>query len=432
MEFLKLEFLKFDSALWQRVVSLLEYDPAAPLTLATGFFLFALFVFALGYIIIKRRPNLRTWYVTLFSLYFYYKLSGLYLLLLCGVALSDYIIGRRVARCREEDKSTRGWVALSVTINLAILIYFKATGFFVGLLDNLYADGVLNFEGVAVPAGVSFFVFQSIAYVVDISRGTIKPLKRFMDYLFLLSFFPKMFLGPLVKAKEFIPQIEAREVNVSREDFGRAVTLIAGGLLKYAVIASTLGALFVNPAFKGELGDSGVVALLAIYGFTLQIYCDFSGYSDIAVGVALMMGFRLPDNFDAPYKSATITEFWRRWHISLSTWLKEYLYIALGGNRRGSFRTVDDKGTLFGHEREVAHEDGGLFYFTGELVGETDVHLEGSGVVYVAFLAFFDRVLRLGIKRITDKVDEQVAGVVRNRGNIFEDFHKSLFKKPVE
>ena len=334
-----MEFLQFDSGLWQRVVSLLKYDPASPLTLATGFFLFSLFVFALGYVIIKRRPNLRTWYVTIFSLYFYYKLSGLYLLLLCGVALSDFIIGKRVARRLQEGKSTRGCVALSVAINVAILAYFKATGFFVGLIDNLYVDGVLNFEGVVVPAGVSFFVFQSIAYVVDISRGTIKPLRRFVDYLFLLSFFPKMFLGPLVKAKDFIPQIEAREVNVSREDFGRAVTLIAGGLLKYAVIASALGALFVNPAFNGELGDSGVVALLAIYGFTMQIYCDFSGYSDIAVGVALMMGFRLPDNFDAPYKSATITEFWRRWHISLSTWLKEYLYIALGGNRRGSLRT---------------------------------------------------------------------------------------------
>ena len=334
-----MEFLQFDSGLWQRVVSLLKYDPASPLTLATGFFLFSLFVFALGYVIIKRRPNLRTWYVTLFSLYFYYKLSGLYLLLLCGVALSDFIIGKRVARRLQEGRSTRGCVALSVAINVAILAYFKATGFFVGLIDNLYVDGVLNFEGVVVPAGVSFFVFQSIAYVVDISRGTIKPLRHFVDYLFLLSFFPKMFLGPLVKAKDFIPQIEAREVNVSREDFGRAVTLIAGGLLKYAVIASALGALFVNPAFNGELGDSGVVALLAIYGFTMQIYCDFSGYSDIAVGVALMMGFRLPDNFDAPYKSATITEFWRRWHISLSTWLKEYLYIALGGNRRGSLRT---------------------------------------------------------------------------------------------
>lgn len=333
------DFLKFDGDVWQRVVSLIEYDPTSPLTLTTGFFLFAFLIFVVGYALVKHRPNLRTWYVTLFSLYFYYKLSGLYILLLGGVALSDYLIGRRVARSRDHGRSTRGWVALSVVINVAILAYFKASGFFADVLSNIYVDGVLNWEGVVVPAGVSFFVFQSIAYVVDISRGTIQPLRRYVDYLFLLSFFPKMFLGPLVKAKEFIPQIEARDVTVTREEFGRAVTLIAGGLIKYAVIASSLGALFVNPAFKGELGDSGVVALLAVYGFTLQIYCDFSGYSDIAVGVALILGFKLPDNFDAPYKSATITEFWRRWHISLSTWLREYLYISLGGNRRGSLRT---------------------------------------------------------------------------------------------
>ncbi len=333
------DFLKFDGDVWQRVVSLLEYDPTSPLTLTTGFFLFAFLIFVVGYALVKHRPNLRTWYVTLFSLYFYYKLSGLYILLLGGVALSDYLIGRRVAHCRDRGRSTSGWVALSVVINVAILAYFKASGFFADVLSNIYVDGVLNWEGVVVPAGVSFFVFQSIAYVVDISRGTIQPLRRYVDYLFLLSFFPKMFLGPLVKAKEFIPQIEARDVTVTREEFGRAVTLIAGGLIKYAVIASSLGALFVNPAFKGELGVSGVVALLAVYGFTLQIYCDFSGYSDIAVGVALILGFKLPDNFDAPYKSATITEFWRRWHISLSTWLREYLYISLGGNRRGSLRT---------------------------------------------------------------------------------------------
>jgi D-alanyl-lipoteichoic acid acyltransferase DltB (MBOAT superfamily) len=148
-----------------------------------------------------------------------------------------------------------------------------------------------------------------------------------------------MFLGPLVKAKEFIPQIEARDIIVTREDFGRAVMLISRGLIKYAVIAKSLGLLFVVPAFAGELGEGGLVALMAIYGFTLQIYCDFSGYSDIAQGVALMLGFRLPDNFDAPYKSATITEFWRRWHISLSTWLRDYLYISLGGNRKGRVRT---------------------------------------------------------------------------------------------
>ena len=333
------ELFSFDGDVWQRLVSLLEYNPASPLTLTTGFFLFAFLIFGFGYMAVRGRATLRTLYVVLFSLYFYYKLSGVYLLLLLGVAASDFIIGRCVARRREQGRGTKGLVALSVTINVAILTYFKATDFFVGVINDLYGSGTLNWESVVVPAGVSFFVFQSIAYVVDIARGVIQPMRSIFGYIFLLSFFPKMFLGPLVKAKEFIPQIEAEHPTLSREDFGRAVGLVVGGLFKYAVIAKSLGMLFVAPAFAGELGDGGLVALLAIYGFTLQIYCDFSGYSDIAQGIALMMGFRLPDNFNAPYHSATITEFWRRWHISLSTWLKEYLYIALGGNRKGAFRT---------------------------------------------------------------------------------------------
>lgn len=328
----------FDGDVWQRLQALLLFDAQSPLTLTTGFFLFAFFVFGLGYVVVRNRAHLRTLYVVLFSLYFYYKLSGAYLLLLLFVAVSDFLIGRGVYRRKCAERSTRALVALSVTINVSILVYFKATNFFVGMINNLYGSGTLNWESVVVPAGVSFFVFQSIAYVVDIARGEIKPLARFSEYLFLLSFFPKMFLGPLVKAKEFIPQIAADRVVVSREDFGRAVSLIAGGIVKYAIIAKSIGVLFVAPAFAGEMGDSGVVALMAIYGFTLQIYCDFSGYSDIAQGVALMMGFRLPDNFNAPYHSATITEFWRRWHISLSTWLKDYLYISLGGNRKGAFR----------------------------------------------------------------------------------------------
>ncbi len=333
------ELFTFAEDVWQRLLSMLAYDATNPLTLTTGFFLFAFLIFGFGYVAVRHRGSVRTWYVVLFSLYFYYKLSGIYVLLLLGVALSDFLIGRRVSKARNEGRSTTWWVALSVTINVAILTYFKATDFFVDVINDLYGSGTLDWQSVVVPAGVSFFVFQSIAYVVDIARGTISPLKCFGDYLFLLSFFPKMFLGPLVKAKDFIPQIEAREVVVSRDDFSRAVMLVARGLIKYAVIAKSLGLLFVAPAFAGELGDGGMVALMAIYGFTLQIYCDFSGYSDIAQGVALMLGFRLPDNFDAPYKSATITEFWRRWHISLSTWLREYLYIPLGGNRKGVFRT---------------------------------------------------------------------------------------------
>ena len=334
-----MEFLTFDDGVWQRLISLLSFNALSPMTLASGFFLFAFVLFMSGYMLVRRMANLRNIYVLLFSLYFYYKLSGLYLLLLLFVAVSDFLIGGCVARCKEQGRSSRGWVALSVVINVAILTYFKATNTFVDWFNGLYGDGTLDIESVVVPAGVSFFVFQSLAYVIDISRGTISPLHKFSDYLFLLAFFPKMFLGPLVRAKEFIPQIESGGLVISREDLGRAVTLIAGGLIKYAVIAKSLGVLFVNPAFEGELGDGGLVALMGIYGFTLQIYCDFSGYSDIAVGVALLMGFRLPDNFNAPYHSATITEFWRRWHISLSTWLKDYLYISLGGNRRGSVRT---------------------------------------------------------------------------------------------
>lgn len=330
------ELFTFAEDVWQRLLSMLAYDAANPLTLTTGFFLFAFLIFGCGYMAVRHRGRLRTLYVVLFSLYFYYKLSGIYILLLLGVALSDFLIGRAVSKAREMGRSTKWWVALSVTINVAILTYFKATNFFVDVINNLYGSGTLDWQSVVVPAGVSFFVFQSIAYVVDIARGTIAPLRRFAHYLFLLSFFPKMFLGPLVKAKEFIPQIEAREVVVSRDDFSRAVMLIARGLIKYAIIAKALGLLFVSPAFAGE---GGLLALMGIYGFTLQIYCDFSGYSDIAQGVALMLGFRLPDNFDAPYKSATITEFWRRWHITLSTWLKEYLYISLGGNRKGAVRT---------------------------------------------------------------------------------------------
>lgn len=334
-----MEFFSFEGDVWQRIVSLLQFDALSPMTLTSGFFLFAFLLFMAGYLVVRRKVALRNIYVLLFSLYFYYKLSGIYVLLLLFVAISDFLIGRRVARCRERGRKSGGWVALSVVVNVAILAYFKATDFFVGLVNGLYGEGTLDWGSVVVPAGVSFFVFQSLAYVVDISRGTIAPLGRFRDYLFLLSFFPKMFLGPLVKAKEFIPQIESGELRLSREDLGRAVSLIAGGLIKYAVIAKSLGVLFVVPAFDGEFGDGGLVALMAIYGFTLQIYCDFSGYSDIAVGVALLLGFRLPDNFDAPYHSATITEFWRSWHISLSTWLKDYLYISLGGNRRGGVRT---------------------------------------------------------------------------------------------
>jgi D-alanyl-lipoteichoic acid acyltransferase DltB (MBOAT superfamily) len=215
--------------LMPQLLDVLTYDPQSPMTLAGGLFLLMFLVFGVGYMAVRGVAWLRTLYVTAFSLYFYYKLSGLYLLLLIAVALSDYTIGWCVAHRRCKGRSSSGWVALSVIINVSILAYFKAGNMVVEWLQSIYDSGVLELQSVVIPAGVSFFVFQSIAYVVDISRGKIEPLRRFTDYLFLLSFFPKMFLGPLVKASEFIPQIQTPRLRVSRDDLGRAVMLIAGG-----------------------------------------------------------------------------------------------------------------------------------------------------------------------------------------------------------
>lgn len=334
-----MDFFKFDSEVWIKLTEMLQYDSSSPMTLDSGFFLFAFMIFGLGYMAVRNHRMMRTLYVVAVSLYFYYKISGLYLLLLLAVAISDYLIGGRIAKRFSEGKRSRGWVTLSMVINISILAYFKVGGLFEEAINSLFGNGTINLGEILVPAGVSFFVFQSISYVIDLSRGVISPVKRFVDYLFLLSFFPKVFLGPLVRNKEFIPQIEREKIIVTREDQGRAVTLIAGGLIKYAVLGKAIIQILLNPAVAGEFGESGVVMLVALLAFGIYLYCDFSGFSDMAIGIALVMGYKLPDNFDAPFKSATITEFWRRWHISLSTWLRDYLYISLGGNRKGRWRT---------------------------------------------------------------------------------------------
>jgi D-alanyl-lipoteichoic acid acyltransferase DltB (MBOAT superfamily) len=177
-----------------------------------------------------------------------------------------------------------------------------------------------------------------MSYTIDIYRKGIKPVSRFLDYAFYVSFFPQLVAGPIVRAKDFLPQID-RPLIVTREMFGRGIFLIIIGLFKKAVISDYISINFVDRIFDNPGFYSGIENLFGIYGYALQIYCDFSGYSDMAIGIALLLGFHFNINFDSPYKSATITEFWRRWHISLSTWLRDYLYISLGGNRKGKIRT---------------------------------------------------------------------------------------------
>ena len=316
---------------------MLDFLTSGTFSLASGAFLAVFTVFLAGYCLLSGKRRVRNLYLLAFSLFFYWKLSGVYVLLLTAVALTDWLLGKAV---RRPDGTSRRWpVALSIFIDLSVLAIFKASGFFSGLLAVLTGRAFPGIESLVIPAGVSFFIFQSISYLVDIFRGTVNPVKRFTDYLLLLAFFPKMTLGPLVRNRDFIPQIENESVNVTRENLGEAARLIASGIIKYSVIARCVGALITAPAFSGEAGTSGSTALLGLYAFAIQIYCDFSGYTDLASGVSLLLGFRLPVNFNAPYKSATITEFWRRWHISLSSWLRDYLYISLGGNRKGEVRT---------------------------------------------------------------------------------------------
>ena len=320
-----------------KLQALLTYDASSPLIFSSGLFLFLFAGFLLVYGALRRATTARILYVVLFSLYFYYKSSGLYFLLLVFAAASDFLIARAIART--PGRTGKRWlVALSVAVNLGMLGYFKYTNFLIDIANQLFGAGFLQFRNIFLPVGISFFVFQSMSYTIDVYRGGLQPLRRWIDYLFYLSFFPQLVAGPIVRARDFIPQIRQRPL-VTREMFGTGVFLLLTGLFKKAIVSDYISLNFVDRIFDEPLLYSGFECLMGIYGYALQIYCDFSGYSDMAIGIALLLGFRFPKNFDAPYKSATITEFWRRWHISLSSWLRDYLYISLGGNRKGRVRT---------------------------------------------------------------------------------------------
>jgi D-alanyl-lipoteichoic acid acyltransferase DltB (MBOAT superfamily) len=324
------------STVTENLLRILSYNPQEPLLFNSALFLFLYTGVMIVYGLLRGKGLARILFVTAFSYYFYYKSSGLYFFILLFISVSDFLIGRAIGRAKTQ-LGKRWLVALSLVVDLGILFYFKYTNFLFQTIADLFAKPFDPFD-IILPVGISFFTFQSISYVIDICRGRIEPLRNWYDYNFYLSFFPQLVAGPIVRARDFLPQIHQKPL-VSKEMFGRAVFLIAGGLFKKAVISDYISVNFVDRIFDNPQLYSGLENLAGVYGYALQIYCDFSGYSDMAIGLALLMGFHFNLNFDAPYKSATITEFWRRWHISLSSWLKDYLYISLGGNRKGKFRT---------------------------------------------------------------------------------------------
>ncbi len=328
------------------ILQQLTYNPDAPLIFSSGLFLFLFLGFSLVYMLLQHTRTLRLLFVTAFSYYFYYKSSGFYFFLLAIVTLSDYAIAHAIARSKtatqeiENSKSINRklkWlVALSLVIDLGLLAYFKYTNFFAGMWAQMVGANFQPWD-IFLPVGISFFTFQSMSYVIDVYRGDLKPLPSLLDYAFYVSFFPQLVAGPIVRARDFAPQIR-KPLVITREMFARGVFFIMIGLFKKAVISDYISLNFVDRIFDNPSLYSGVENLLGAYGYAMQIYCDFSGYSDMAIGIALLLGFRFPMNFNAPYTSQSITDFWRRWHISLSSWIRDYIYISLGGNRKGKVR----------------------------------------------------------------------------------------------
>ncbi|MBM3147976.1 MAG: MBOAT family protein [Actinobacteria bacterium] len=235
----------------------------------------------------------------------------------------------------------KAWMAATVAADLLILGFFKYYGFFVvstaNVLDAVGLGAPLPLIKLVLPVGISFLTFRVITYVVEVYRGHSPPAAT-IDVALYVSFFPYLLAGPIVRARELLPQLAAPR-DPRRIDVGRAAFLIFAGLVKKILIADYIAASIVNDAFASPGDFSSFEVLVAVLGYSVQIYCDFSAYSDIAIGTALLLGFRFPDNFNAPYTALSIRDFWRRWHITLSTWLRDYLYIPLGGNRKGRLRT---------------------------------------------------------------------------------------------
>jgi alginate O-acetyltransferase complex protein AlgI len=316
-----------------KLLEIIEHDPRAPLVFTSGtfFLFFTIFIAAFA---LTKSPRGRFACVLVFSLFYYYKCNGLFMAALVAVAAGDYWAARLISRSKVAW-ARKTLLTGSILLSLSLLVYFKYSNF---LLANVgWLTGHEHHPlSIFLPVGISFYTFESISYVIDVYRGDCEPAESFLEYSFFLVYFPHSVAGPIVRARDLLPQIRRMPVASPKavsEGLGRIVL----GLVKKALIADYLGA-YSDLIFDHPKSYTGPEILLGVYAYALQIYFDFSGYSDIALGISRVIGIELCENFDAPYRSTSITEFWRRWHMSLSTWLRDYVYIPLGGNRHGRGR----------------------------------------------------------------------------------------------
>lgn len=286
-------------------------------------------------------PRAWKWFILAASYFFYGWWDARFVGLLVVSSIVNHAIARRIVRNSAARPRTR-WLTLALVFNLGTLGFFKYYGFFT--MQIYWASAQFGFTpplpllDIILPVGISFFTFQAMSYVIDIYRRQLEPTEHLLDFAVYLAFFPQLVAGPIVRAKVFLPQLTTL-FQADRIDAGRAATLILSGLFKKIVVANYLAQHIVDPVFAHPGAYGALDNLFAIYAYAIQIYCDFSAYSDIAIGLALLLGLHFPLNFNAPYFADSIQDFWRRWHISLSTWLRDYLYIPLGGSHHSSART---------------------------------------------------------------------------------------------
>ncbi len=373
------------------------------------FWLFFL-AFMLIFSVLHKQQLVRSIFFTVVSLFLYFKTSGLFVLLLGGSIILNFFFGKWVFKI-EKERGKKWIIALAAIFNLFFLAFFKYAYFFTDSYNQLFQTKyeVINwfaqfgngffgkgfFETkILLPAGVSFFTFQSISYVVDIKRKEIEPVKNIFDYGFYVTYFPHVIMGPIVRARDFIPQIY-QPYSLTKDQFSSSVILIVKGLIKKIILADYIAVHFIDKIVDSPEAYPGFVSVLAMWGYSLQIYGDFSGYTDIAIGISRLMGFELLPNFNSPYKANSVADFWRRWHKSLGSWLRDYLYIPLGGNKSGGWGTYLATTFIFIFLFFILqwYE---LIYIYGILMG---IYLIGS-LIFPSFKRYVHRDLNLLITMI--------------------------------
>ena len=304
-----------------------------------SFAIFFMVVLPVSWLLMQRRFHWQLFIIAA-SYFFYGYYDWRFCFLLLGSTVVNQIVALQI-HSSQNERTRRAWLTVGIVANLGALSYFKYYGFFVSNATNLFARLGLGVSPAivtaALPIGISFFTFQAMSYIIDVYRRTFEP-TGFFEFAVYLSFFPHVVSGPIVRAAEFLPQLRERH-DPRKVDSSRAFFLIFMGLFKKVVIANFLGANLVDIVFANPRQHSSLEVLVAVYAYAIQIYADFSGYTDMAIGLALLLGFRFPQNFDGPYTAESLQDFWRRWHMTLSRWLRDYLYIPLGGGRGKEWQT---------------------------------------------------------------------------------------------